>query len=253
MKFKHYAIVIFALWGIILSSYLIAEDYQAIYEDFAASLFNIFVGIPVIVLVTTFLIYYLVIKRFLFPSGKTFRIKAGKHRSVYRFAPFFNKTEQTFKITLHKGWRLSRPYDQHNKIVGMNWGFPKIVRENGKFRVIHANSLRITQTTDYDSKKIELHFYGYYKGKKLKNKRIAYAYHGKAFLFTPTHSRLKKLVAMTFGDYSPEFKNFDKEIKNWGYYLFPYHGGKVAAIKDTSVTIYKTTKKVKQKWQQLFS
>lgn len=255
MNFKQVASYIFALWGIILLSYMPFADYQEIYEELATFLFLILFGFPALLAVAYFFVYWIVIRPFfMFPDGKTFKIKPGKHRSVRRFALFFNKAEHIFKIYMHKGWIYSKPHDQHNKIVGVNWGLPKIVKENGKWRVIHANSLRITQTTDphYDSMVVS--FYGYYQGKKLENKRIAFVKREKPFYFIASQKRLRKLVRMTYGEDSQEYKDFYKNISRWGYFLHPYHGGKKPAEKEGRVTIYKKkTLDTVNSWTKVFS
>lgn len=246
MKFKDYAVFILSLWAVILLYQIPYFHEEPIFEEIAIQIFVNLFAVPCVLLAISFIISQL----FGFPNGRTRKISKGSHRSTYKFCPFFFNKGRVFRIDVHKGLKNFKPSDQHNKLVGMNWGLPRYMKINGRYRWVHPNSVRITVTSNgYGA--LKYHYYGYYKGVKLKNHHIATRLEGDINDFSVSQGDLMELVRITYGSNSNQYNSF--YVPSFGYYLFFYIGGKVKAFMDSSITVYKYSKRVKDSWVQYYS
>jgi hypothetical protein len=207
------------------------------YDYFANSLFLTVLGIPALVFIPGGLIYAI----FSFHSG-LYKINTGCHYSGFRFKPFFENGPKWFSIRLYNGWHSAPKNNQVNKLVGKNWGLPSYNSDLKKW--VHKNSLRVGMRLGTTGV-FEVVYYGYYEGLRLPVVVLGYVKRRENFQVEISKDILEQLAKKSLRKRFE--KGTPKEVKsNFGYYLFPYHGGEFRAHEKCTVDIYKRNVKSKQ-------
>ena len=231
IKFTH-AIYVIVFWILIVLGQLpFFKEEGSWYQKLVDTAFITFFAIPTVIFLLATCVFFL----FGFYGG-LYKVKKGNHYSGYRLKPFFKELKpDIFKITIWDGWDASEKNGQHNKLIGKNYGFPKYMKINGKYRWVHPNSLRVSFVLK-SLGKYDIYYYGYIKGKKLPNLFIGTVEKGDSF-----YVEISKSTLFQLGNHYNHYKRFNTEQTsfNFGYYLFPYHGGQIPASENCIVDIYK--------------
>lgn len=248
--FSKITIFIVCMWLMLLATW-INPFFQGWYADFVSFIYAFFLfGVGGGGLL--FLFIWIMLS---FPSGHTFKINFGEHRSIFRFAPFVGKYSAIFRVLFHKGFDYNGSKQlktQENKIAGVNWGFPRFDFKKRKW--VHKNSLRVTfRGPIYNgSKDFVLSYYGYYKGIRFTR---TYSYfnsdHVPNVEFQISNELMIALIKQS-GKFTCDEKENIK-LPKFGYHLFPYFGGELPYPDDQlSMTIYKRDYFQKLHWLSEF-
>ena len=226
------------MWAVVVLGQIPFIGEQDWFNYFADGLFFTLLVIPVLVLFPLLILKLL----FGFNSG-LYKIKKGNHYSGYRFKPFKEKDPTAFGIILYDGWDAAPVNGQINKLVGKNWGWPNLNMKKGG---VHKNSLRVGMKLaghgTYD-----IFYYGYHEGKRFKSVFIGNVKKNERFQVEVSKEIFYKVIN---GNNKKAFtkKKDQKKIEilktNFGYYLFPYHGGRVKARATCKVDVYKYKKRI---------
>ena len=230
---KHIFLVVL-MWAVVIVGQIPFIGEQDWFDYFANGVFITLLVIPVLILFPLLGLLFL----FSFNSG-LYKIHNEWHYSGFRFKPFFENGPKWFVISLYNGWHSAPKNGQINKIVGKAWGFP--VYDKERKRWIHANSLRVGMKLASIGV-YEIFYYGYFEGAKLPNISLGLVNKRERFQVEVSKDILEGIASRYLRNKYEKRKS--KIVKSdFGYYLFPYHGGEFPAFEKCTVDIYKYNKK----------
>jgi len=161
---------------------------------------------------------------------KTYKIKKGNHYSFHAPKIIIGKHDKcSFKVRFHIDcWFSVKDPDDHaiNKLFGWSYGFH------------HKDSIRIGWKPNADRKNwIELHFYIYAKGERISTAMSMIECGKSALINLDADTDLieavvkKEVITDTFRVFAKINRRY------WGYFLYPYFGGKKTAPHDVHIDL----------------